>query len=219
MTNRQGLLALALCALVLATGCSRIYYSYLEKVGIPKRDVLVNRVSKARDDQEKAKQQFTDALEQFRSVVAVDAGDLDSKYAKLKSEFDRSESRADKVRERIDEIESVAKALFREWEAELDQYSNPALRRSSEEQLDATRAQYDRLVTTMRRASASMDPVLDAFRDQVLYLKHNLNAAAIASLQGEVVTLESEIANLVSEMENSIAEADAFISQMESARG
>ena len=35
-----------------------------------------------------------------------------------------------------------------------------------------------------------MKPVLAAFHDQVLVLKHNLNARAIASLEGTAVTLQ-----------------------------
>jgi hypothetical protein len=67
----------------------------------------------------------------------------------------------------------------------------------------------------MRRAESKIDPVLSAFRDQVLYLKHNLNARAIASLQTELLTVETDVANLVREMEKAISEADGFIKVMD----
>ena len=108
-------------------------------------------------------------------------------------------------------MESVAEALFEEWEAELDQYSNDKLRRASTQQLAQTRKRYTPLINAMRRAESKIDPVLSAFRDQVLFLKHNLNAQAIASLQGELVSMETDIAALIREMETSIAEADSFI--------
>ena len=60
-----------------------------------------------------------------------------------------------------------------------------------------------------------MDPVLSAFQDQVLYLKHNLNAQAIVSLQGELVSIETDVAGLIKEMEASIKEADTFINSIE----
>jgi len=59
-----------------------------------------------------------------------------------------------------------------------------------------------------------MDPVLSAFRDQVLYLKHHLNARAVASLQDELEAIETDVASLVAEMEASITEANTFISSM-----
>ena len=66
----------------------------------------------------------------------------------------------------------------------------------------------------MKRAESKIEPVLSAFRDQVLFLKHNLNAQAIASLQNELTSVEADIASLIKEMEASIAEADVFIKTM-----
>jgi hypothetical protein len=108
----------------------------------------------------------------------------------------------------------VSEALFDEWESELDQYSSDSLRRSSEKKLRQTRKQYDKLIAAMKRAEKKIDPVLTAFHDQVLYLKHNLNAQAIASLQSELVSVEAEVASLIEEMEKSIGEADVFIKSM-----
>jgi len=46
-----------------------------------------------------------------------------------------------------------------------------------------------------------MVPVLGRFSDQVLFLKHNLNASAIAELDTHRRQLQSEIAQLIAEME------------------
>jgi hypothetical protein len=59
-----------------------------------------------------------------------------------------------------------------------------------------------------------MDPVLSVFKDRVLYLKHNLNTRAIASLGTETADLESDVTRLIAEMEQSIAAANAFIAEM-----
>ena len=67
----------------------------------------------------------------------------------------------------------------------------------------------------MKRAERKIDPVLSAFHDQVLYLKHNLNAQAIASLQSELASIETDVAGLIKEMEASIVEANSFIDSME----
>jgi hypothetical protein len=67
----------------------------------------------------------------------------------------------------------------------------------------------------MEQAAARMEPVLDAFRDQVLFLKHNLNAQAISALSGTTRDLQQDISRLIADMEKSIKEADAFISSMQ----
>jgi hypothetical protein len=194
--------------------CRSTYYSTWEKLGKHKRDLLVDRVEEGRDDQEKAKQQFRTALEKFSDVVKLQDTNLKNKYDTLKSELDRCESRASAVSERIDSIEQVSADLFEEWKNELKQYSSDELRRASERQLDQTRARYDELIAAMKKAEQKMQPVLTAFRDHVLFLKHNLNAQAIASLQGELTELEDDTAELIREMEAAIAEADRFITEM-----
>ncbi len=201
--------------LILLCGCSGVYYNTMEKLGYHKREMLVDRVQEARDAQEEAKEQFASALEEFTAVTNFKGGDLEKVYNKLKHELESSESKAQAVSKRIDDVESVGEALFKEWESELDQYSSSDLRRLSEDKLRQTRLRYARLVASMRSAEMKIDPVLTAFRDQVLFLKHNLNAQALASLQNELTTIETNVAGLIREMEASIAEANAFIKAMD----
>lgn len=205
---------LSLGFVLLLAGCSSAYYGAMEKIGIPKRDILADRVEKTREAQTEAKQQFSDALQRFLAITQTDGGDLQKKYDELNREFQRSESRAKDVRDRIAAVEDVAEALFREWKQELTQYSNASLRADSQRQLDTTRRRYDALLTLMRRAADRMDPVLATFRDQVLYLKHNLNARAIAALGDTHRTLEADISRLIEDMEVSIREAENFIKDL-----
>ncbi|MGJ0491203.1 DUF2959 domain-containing protein [Methylobacter sp.] len=193
------------------TACSSMYYGGLEKIGIPKREVMVYRVEKARDTQEETKEQFKSALEQFTVLTNFKGGDLEATYNKLNSEYEDSVRKAEEVRKRINDIEDVSGALFSEWESELSQYSNASLKRSSQQKLTATKAHYKQLITAMKRAEAKMEPVLSVFKDQVLYLKHNLNAQAIASLKGQLGLVQSDVSALIAAMEKSIHEANAFI--------
>jgi hypothetical protein len=201
--------------LVMLGGCSSAYYKTMEGLGIEKRDILVDRVEDARDAQDDASEQFASALDQFRATVNFDGGDLEEVYDRLNTEYEKSASEAEAVSERINSVESVAEDLFREWEQELDQYSRADLRRSSASLLNDTRKRYKQLMSTMRRAERSMEPVLVAFQDQVLVLKHNLNARAIGALRGELDSIERDTANLIKQMQKAIAEANAFIDSME----
>lgn len=199
---------------VVLTGCESTYYSAMEKVGIHKRDLMVSRVEDARESQEGARQQFVSALEQFSYELGFSGGDLEEKYHKLNESYEESVERAELVRKHIDKVESVSEALFDEWRDELEQYRSASLRRSSEKKLRDTRRRYKRLVKAMYAAEERMEPVLAVFHDNVLFLKHNLNAMAIASLKGEVKNLERDVNLLVKDMEQAIAEADKFITTL-----
>ncbi len=190
------------------------YYSVLETLGKTKREMVVYRVESARDSLEEAKQQFESALEEFSALLAVDGGPLEQKFTKLSHEFSLSETRAIAVKDRIKSVEAVGEALFQEWEQELEKYTNRKLRSQSRTQLRLTNHHFVRLIKAMKRAETRMAPVLAAFQDQVLYLKHNLNAQAIASLDKEFVTVTMNIAGLIAAMEKSISEAEAFMKSL-----
>jgi len=208
----HGVLAMTLVALL--AGCQSVYYGTMEKLGYEKRDLLVSNVDDARKAQQDAKKQFESALEQFIAVTDYQGGDLERQYRKLKSEYEDSQAQAANVHRRIADVEQVARDLFAEWESELKQYTSADLRRSSERQLKDTRVRYQQMITAMKRAERKLDPVLNAFHDRVLYLKHNLNARAIASLRTNRKAIESDIAALIGDMNRSIAEADRFIQAM-----
>jgi hypothetical protein len=186
----------------------------MEKFGVHKREILVDRVEEARDSQEAAKQQFASALEEFSAVLDFTGGDLEAQYAKLDREYRRSKDKAEAVSDRIAAVERVAKALFKEWAEELEQYGNPNLRAASEDKLRQTQAGYEQLIAAMKRAERRIQPVLTALHDQVLFLKHNLNAQAVGSLRAELAVVEADVARLIREMESSISEANEFIQRM-----
>ncbi|MEM6794118.1 MAG: DUF2959 domain-containing protein [Acidobacteriota bacterium] len=193
------------------------YFRYLEKVGFEKRDLLVKRVDKAKEAQEEAQEQFEDALEEFQALIGHDGGDLETMYDSLKSEYDDAEGRAEEVRDRIQKIENVAGSLFDEWRQEIAQFDNKTYRRESEKKLRETQGKYEGLLRTMKKAAGSMDPVLDKLRDQVLYLKHNLNAQALGSLDQQVGVLQDDVSELIADIQASVAEADRFIAEMSAA--
>jgi len=188
-----------------------VYYRTKESLGQHKRELVVLRVEEASESLLETKIYFSDALERFKAVVKVEKGPLEDKYRLLKRQFDFCEQQAKQVSERIQAIEDVTNALFTEWEAELKEYSNRSLRAQSRQQLKLSKQHYTRLLKAMRKAEKQINPVLGAFRDQVLFLKHNLNAQAIAALQQEFSEIAFDISQLIIAMEASITEANHFV--------
>lgn len=201
--------------LAISNGCSSAYYGVMEKIGIHKRDILVDRVEDARDAQAEAQAQFKSALERFSSVIQVEDTDLKIAYEKLNFEFEESEDAAENVSKRIHKVESVAEALFEEWEKELELYKNAELKKTSKTQLHETKERYNKMLQSMLQAESSMTPVLQIFRDNVLFLKHNLNAQAVGSLRLEFNNLKGEINRLIAKMNTAIERSNQFINNLE----
>lgn len=208
-----------IAATLLLTGCQSAYYGAMEKVGYHKRDIMVDRVKAAKESQEDAQKDFSSALEEMQALLNHDGGNLEKAYNKAKDEYESAQSAADDVSNRINKVEDVAEALFDEWQAEIGEISKASLRRNSETKLKETRRSYEQLMKTMRRAESKMPPILTAMKDNMLYLKHNLNAQAIGAIKGEFANLQTDISGLIKEMNKSINESTRFIEALENSKG
>ncbi|MGF1643474.1 MAG: DUF2959 family protein [Thiotrichales bacterium] len=210
---RDGLVTLAVLLVIGGiAGCDRLDPTQLWK---EPREILVDRVEVARDAQQTAVEEFQTTMEKFKAVTSFSGGDLETQFNTLDKAFRRSEAAANDITRRIDRVAGAARLLVDEWRAELDKYHDPSLRQRAERQLDETRLQSERLIDAMRMAEAKAKPVLDVFRDQVLFMKHNLNMQAITSLETQTAAIETDVADLIAEMRRSIDEAERFIGTLE----
>lgn len=194
--------------------CQSAYYGAAEKFGVHKRDILVDRVESSRDAQDKARETFQSALDPLMELIDYDGGDLEQIYRDTERNYNRAESAAKTVRDRVRAVENVAEALFEEWEKEIKEYTSESLKASSQSKLHETRERYALTVEAMRMSRDRMNPVLSSLKDNVLYLKHNLNPRAVSSVRVEFENIERDVRALIEEMQRSIDSSDSFIQSM-----
>lgn len=215
MSKRLPMVLLWSLLLGITWGCQTTYYMVWEKLGKEKRHLLKDNVEKARTEQEKASEEFKDALTRVKELYGFKGGDLEEFYNKLREDYESCEKRAEAVKKRIGTVEEIATDLFEEWENEINEMTNETFRSKSLESLKQTKARYARLNSAMGKAESKMSPVLKQLRDYVLYLKHNLNAQAIGALKQEVDDIEVEVERLIADIAQSIKEADDFLKSFE----
>ena len=73
----------------------------METIGFHKRNILISRIEDAQEAQEEGQKQFKSTLEQFRSVVDFDGGELEGVYDKLNDEYEDSVRVAEEITDRI----------------------------------------------------------------------------------------------------------------------
>ncbi|MBH0057733.1 DUF2959 domain-containing protein [Pseudoalteromonas sp. SWXJZ94C] len=216
--KKQTLLSVSMLVLTLTlSGCQSAYYSAMEKVGVHKRDILIDRVEETKDSQQESQEEFQSALERLTTLIDFKGGELQDAYNALNDDYESSLKAANEVSTNIDKVEDVAEALFDEWSDELEQYKSASLKRESSKKLANTQRQFSTLLRSMRSAESKMEPVLTSLHDNVLYLKHNLNAQAVSAIKGEFTNLKRDIQVLMNDMNKSIADSNKFIEQMNSA--
>ncbi len=192
----------------------KIYFQTRESIGEHKREIVVHQVGQACISLQETKEEFEETLKRFKSVVTVSDSTLEQRYHLLNRQYQFCCTKSEAVSHKIKAIQEVSEALFIEWENELNEYSNRTLRNHSKQQLKAAKQNYSKLIKAMQRAESKIHPVLSAFKDQVLYLKHNLNSQAIAALQHEFIEMSVDISQLIFAMEQTIEEASRFFSTL-----
>jgi hypothetical protein len=207
--------SLLILPVVLSLGaCTSVYYKTMEKLGKEKRDILVQRVKDTKKDQEQTKQQIQTTMEKFQQLTGFQGGDLEKNYKKLNDEYDRAEGQANKLRDRIKSIDQVSNDLFAEWQKEIDEMRNTQLKSRSSSLLKDAKDRQSVYMKAMHKTEDQMTPVLAAFHDQVLFLKHNLNARAIGSLKGTSAKINADVTALTKSIDSSMAEADRLIASL-----
>jgi hypothetical protein len=211
----RGLLVFAALALTL-TGCTKTYYKAMKTFGKEKRDILVSRVKDSKKDQLQAKEQIKTTMESFQELTGFQGGSLEKNYKKLNGEYEKAADSAKKLHDRIDSIDQVSSDLFKEWQKEIDGMENKKLKAQSAAMLRQSRLNEVSYIQSMRQTEARMTPVITAFHDQVIFLKHNLNARAIGSLQGTSTKMSTDVDVLIKSLDGSMAQADALINSLNS---
>lgn len=209
--SRKAFVMLAVTSLA---ACSTVKYEALEQVGIYKRDILVDRVEDARDSQEKTREEVLAAYEDLNILIGEEGGELERQYKRLNRKVERSRDAVEELDDHLAAIDAVSADLFEEWEEELAQYNSATLRADQERKLGESRRQFTALRQRMQVARDRVDPVMAVLNDNVLYLKHSLNAQALDALRGEATALEGKVDALIADMQVAIDEANAFINRM-----
>lgn len=196
------------------SSCSTIYYNFWETFGQDKRDLLKSEIEDSNEDQEKIKEEFSNTLEKIKSKYGFDGGELERTYDFLSSRYEDAVKRQTQLKERINNIEEIGNDLFKEWKREALEIKNAKYRRSSLAKLSRTKTQFSKLRADLGKTEKKLEQVMQKFKDQVYFLKHNLNAKAIGSLKVEFKEIEAGINQLIRNIEDSRSTNKVFIERM-----
>jgi chromosome segregation ATPase len=211
--RQRACIPLVLLAL-LFTGCTSTYYKTMRTLDKEKRDILVSRIKDAKKDQDQTKEKLKTTMESFQALTGFQGGSLEKSYKRLNSDYEGAADQAQKLHDRINSIDKVSNDLFKEWQDEINQMGNAKLKAQSTTLLRNAKVRQAAYMRAMRKTEDQIVPVLAAFHDQVLFLKHNLNSRAIGSLKGTTASLQGDVAGLIQSIDASSQEADKLISSL-----
>jgi hypothetical protein len=210
----RSILAIVIVGTFAATGCTSAYYATMQKLGKEKRDILVQLVKDSKKYQEDTKEKLQTTMESFQALTGFQGGSLEKSYKKLNSDYESAAGQVAKLHDRIQSIDKVSGDLFTEWQGEINQMRNAKLKARSTGMLKDSQTRQAVFMKAMRNTETRITPVMASFHDQVLFLKHNLNARAIWSLKGTSAQMDTDVTALMKSIDGSMAEADNLINSL-----
>ncbi|HEX5137005.1 MAG TPA: DUF2959 family protein [Planctomycetota bacterium] len=211
-----------IAVLVLASlpACSFVNDLIKGKSGPADVDDLVAAVEKVNKELDASKASMLSAVQGLQSITAPDfQGDAAKAHKDLVKAVEASEDQADDLRNRIEEMQAAAAPVFDQWTKDLEAYSNPEMRQRSQARLAAARERYDAVVAAVDPLLVEYESINQSLRDHVLFLKHDMNPAAIATIQDDVRSVAKDAASLDGQFNNGRAAARAYIDSTQQSKG
>jgi len=204
-------LMLSLSLALLLTGCSSTYYKIWEKLGREKRDLLVSHVGAVKEEQAESTEQIKDALTRLQESYGKPDTKLQAFYDRLKADDTEAQEKAKTLRSRIDRMNTTARDLFKEWEKEIEEFSNPEYKSKSRANLDRSKTRFQALSNALKQSTSRMKPLLTRLHETTIFLKHNLNAQSLGTLKKEGREIERSLEALLKQINTAQKEADDFL--------
>ena len=92
--------------------------------------------------------------------------------------------------------------------------SSEDLRKRSEERLNGTRERYNGILAAGDKARQVFNPFIASLKDQVVYLGHDLNPSALASLEPDADKLNKEGEVLFKKIDETVDEVSGYITSL-----
>jgi hypothetical protein len=193
-------------AALLLAGCGTTAgYKQAEKTGASIAEMRTEIVSS-----QKAIDQTMLALEQVAATANANPRKAFEQYAKS---LDNLKSAADKARKRGEEMKARGQAYFKQWEQELAEVKNPAIRQLAEQRRAKLQAAFDSIQQYAEPLKEKFDPWLSDLKDLRSYLSNDLTIGGVdaakslfAKTQTEGVEVQKSMDALVGEL-NTVAAA------------
>lgn len=194
--------------------CTTVYYKSWELLGREKRDLLSSNIESLKGEQEDAKEEFSDVLERMRSEYVGEKQSLAETYSDFKSDYDDIKDEVDDVTSRLNRIDGLAKALFKEWLVEANEFDSREYRRKSLAKRGETMRSFNKYMKSTRALEAGMNQSLKSLQDEVVFLKHNLNSQIVSQFNVKLATLEKDMEKIIGKIEKSIEGTDSYIKEI-----
>lgn len=158
--------------------------------------------------------QLQKAVATYNSIIEMTAPDLKAAYKELGKDITDSEKKVAAGRPKVEEMNNAANAYFAARNAALQAITDPDLRARSEERLNITYAQFEKISAAGRDTRLLFDTLMTDAKNQSTFLGHDLNASAITSLKPDAAKFNARAADIFNKVDGVTKMFEDYIAAM-----
>lgn len=212
MKRFPGARAVGLLAIAALPGCKFVDNLISGNTGPADVDDLVASVERVSSEMDASKASMLAAIQSLQKVTAPDfQGDAVAAHKELVNAIEDSEDQTDDLRKSLERMQAEADPVFEQWTKDLEAYSNPEMRQRSQARLSAARERYDAVVAAVTPVLVECEAINQTLGDHALFLKHDMNPAALATIQDDVKKVAKEASDLDGAFNAGKAAARAYV--------
>jgi len=181
-------------------------------VGPARAADVVSHVERIETASETAKDRVQVAMDRLKAMLAIEQRvEAMPAYEEFVAAIDASEQTASEFRAGIDAMREAAAPLFEQWTADLEVFTNPGMRRLSQDRLMRTRERFDAIGADADPAQSAYDEFNRGLRDHALFFYHDWNRASVSAIEQETNALVKHAAKLQTRLEGCRVAARAYV--------
>ena len=164
-----------------------------------------------------AKLRVQNTLTAYNTLVTQPSKDMKGDYKKLLNAVkDMNESLAD-ARQRVTAMEAMGTTYFAGRAASIKGIQDEQLRAQAQQRLDESQKRYAGVLTSLREAGQSLEPVRKDLGDQITYLGSDLSPSGTASLKAQAEKLNQRAGESFARADQAIMTANGYFNSLKPA--
>jgi len=153
---------------------------------------LTAQINKLGKELQSVRGTITMTVAEHGQIVNNKDGDLIGHYKKFSKGLEKIEEGRQDVEDQAQKMREAAKPFFDRWKSDATKFTNPDMRKRSEERLEQTRKHYEEVKKFGDELRGAYDAMMATLRDHRLFWASDLNKSSAEALRKDREKVEQQ---------------------------
>jgi hypothetical protein len=199
-----------IAAMAMSFGCASTGYQQADKTG--------DGIASFRAEVIEGKKAISETMKSLDQVAISANTDPRKAFEQYSASLERLAAAADRAQKRSQDMKAQGKAYFAQWEKEMAQVKNPAIRDLAITRKAKLQETFESIKSVSDPLKAKFDPWMSDLKDLQKYLGNDLTIAGVDAAKGLIAKTRTDGAEVQKSMDSLIAELNTVAATLTPAK-